>query len=72
MGAVPGGDALLSAYDAAVKEFLAGRPVPVDENLPEGLRQVIQGITQPATNLLPENCGFLIRQKSWPRSPFQS
>ena len=26
---------------------MAGRPVPVDENLPEGLRQVIQAITQP-------------------------
>jgi pimeloyl-ACP methyl ester carboxylesterase len=47
LGAVPGGDVMLSAYDAAMKEFMAGRPVPVDENLPEGLRQVIQAITQP-------------------------
>ena len=46
--AVPGGEALLSAFDAAMNEFQAGRPVTVDENLPEGLRQVIQGITQPA------------------------
>jgi hypothetical protein len=47
LGAVPGGDVMLSAYDSAMKEFMAGRPVPVDENLPESLRQVIQAITQP-------------------------
>jgi uncharacterized protein len=47
LGAVPGGDVMLSAYDKAIKEFIAGRPVPVDETLPEGLRQVIQAITQP-------------------------
>jgi alpha-beta hydrolase superfamily lysophospholipase len=48
LAAVPGGDAMLSAYDFAIQEFIAGRTVPVDENLPEGLRQVIQAITQPA------------------------
>ena len=47
LGAVPGGDVMLSAYDEAMKEFIAGRPAPVNENLPEGLRQVIQAITQP-------------------------
>jgi uncharacterized protein len=47
LGAVPGGEAMLAAYDSAMKEFMASRPVPVDENLPEGLRQVIQAITQP-------------------------
>ncbi len=47
LGAVPGGDAMLSAYDEAMKEFIAERPVPVNENLPEGLRQVILAITQP-------------------------
>lgn len=47
LGAVPGGDALIAAYDAAIVEFIAGRPVPVNDTLPEGLRQVIQGITQP-------------------------
>ena len=48
LAAVPGGDAMLSAYDASMNEFLEGRPVHVNEILPEGLRQVILGITQPA------------------------
>lgn len=45
---VPGGDVMLTAFDSAMKEFVAGRSIPIDENLPEGLRQMIQGITQPA------------------------
>jgi uncharacterized protein len=45
--AVPGGEAMLSAYDKAMTEFMAGRPVTIDETLPEGLRQVIQAITIP-------------------------
>ncbi|MCB9131311.1 MAG: alpha/beta hydrolase [Anaerolineales bacterium] len=48
MAAIPGGDALLSAYDAAIEEFIAGRPVPANEGLPEGLQQLIMAITQPA------------------------
>jgi uncharacterized protein len=44
---VPGGDAMLSAYDTAMEAFVAGRPVPDNENLPANLRQVIQAITQP-------------------------
>ncbi len=47
LAAVPGGDALLSTYDAAIGEFMAGRPVPTNENLPEGLQQLIMGITHP-------------------------
>lgn len=47
LSAVPGGDAFLAAYDAAMEEFMAGRPVPVDEKLPEGLRQMIQAVTLP-------------------------
>ncbi len=47
LGAVPGGEVMLSAYDEAIKEFIAGRPAPANENLPEGLRQMIQAITQP-------------------------
>ena len=38
---------MLTAYDAAIEEFIAGRPVPENDNLPEGLRQLIQAITQP-------------------------
>jgi len=48
LGAVPGGDLMLSGFDSAMKEFLAGRPVPVNDNMPDGLRQVILGITHPA------------------------
>jgi hypothetical protein len=47
LAAVPGGDAMLSAYDAAIEEFMAGRPVVMDEILPDGLKQVIMAITMP-------------------------
>ena len=45
--AVPGGDAMLSAYDTAIDDFIAGRPVSINENLPAALQQMILGITQP-------------------------
>ena len=45
---VPGGDKLLAAYDAAMADFAAGRPVTVDDDLPEMLRMVIGGVTTPA------------------------
>jgi alpha-beta hydrolase superfamily lysophospholipase len=48
LAAVPGGSAMLSAYDSVMEDFKAGRPVQPDENLPEGLRNVILTITQPA------------------------
>ena len=44
---IPEGKKWLAAYDAAIKEFLAGRPVKVDENLPEGIRTVLLGTTNP-------------------------
>jgi alpha-beta hydrolase superfamily lysophospholipase len=47
METVPGGDAMLSAFDSAMDDFIAGRPVSIHENLPEALQQVIQAITQP-------------------------
>jgi pimeloyl-ACP methyl ester carboxylesterase len=47
LSAIPGGDAMLSAYDAAMRDFVADRAVPVDESLPEGLWQLIQAITLP-------------------------
>ncbi len=47
LAAVPGGDAILTGYDAAMGEFMAGRPVPVNENLPASIQQVIIAITQP-------------------------
>ena len=45
---VPGGDAMLSAYDTAIDDFIADRPVSNYENLPAAFQQVILGITQPA------------------------
>jgi uncharacterized protein len=44
---VPGGDKLLAAYDAAIEDFIAGRPVKVDESLPEGLRMLIAAASAP-------------------------
>jgi pimeloyl-ACP methyl ester carboxylesterase len=47
LAAVPGGDQLMSAYDAAMADFIAGRPVNVDENLMAGLRNLILSVTNP-------------------------
>jgi pimeloyl-ACP methyl ester carboxylesterase len=47
LAAVPGGDAMLLAYDAAIADFLAGRPVNIDQNLPQGLQNVILSVTNP-------------------------
>lgn len=47
LAAVPGGDQLLAAYDAAVADFTAGRPVAVDEKLPEAMRMLILALTSP-------------------------
>jgi pimeloyl-ACP methyl ester carboxylesterase len=47
LAAVPGGDAFLAAYDAAMADFAAGRPVTVDDSLPETLRIVIGAATAP-------------------------
>ena len=47
LAAVPGGDAILAGYDAAMAEFVAGRSVPANENLPASLQQMILAITQP-------------------------
>lgn len=45
--AAPDGDALLAAYDAAIDDFAAGRPVTVDANMPEGMRILILGLSAP-------------------------
>lgn len=45
---VPGGEAMLATFDAAMEAFVAGRPVQVDEHLPEGMRMLILGMTSPA------------------------
>jgi pimeloyl-ACP methyl ester carboxylesterase len=47
LAAVPDGGAWLAAYDAAIEAFVAGRPVQVDENLPESMRALLLGLTNP-------------------------
>ncbi len=47
LAAVPGGDAMLAAYDAAMADFAAERPVKIDESLPETLRMVMGAATAP-------------------------
>lgn len=47
LAAVPGGEAMLASYEAAIEAFMAGRAVEVDESLPPGLQQTIAGITHP-------------------------
>ncbi len=47
LAAVPGGDAMLAAYDAAMADFAAERPVNIDESLPETLRLVIGAASAP-------------------------
>ncbi len=44
---VPGGDQILAAYNAAIDDFVAGRPVQIDPILPEGMKQMLQSITMP-------------------------
>jgi pimeloyl-ACP methyl ester carboxylesterase len=44
---VPGGEKWLAAYDAAIADFTAGRNVEVGESLPDGLRDIILGVTNP-------------------------
>jgi hypothetical protein len=47
LAGVPGGEEMLASYDAAMADFMAGRPVNIDSGLPEALRNVILGVTYP-------------------------
>jgi pimeloyl-ACP methyl ester carboxylesterase len=47
LAAVPDGEVMLAAYDAAMADFAAERPVKIDESLPETLRMVIGAATAP-------------------------
>ena len=44
---LPAGEKWLASYDAAMADFMAGRPVKIDEDLPQGLRNMIQGLINP-------------------------
>ena len=63
LAAAPGGDAILATYDAAMADFVAERPVKIDESLPETLRMVIG-----ATNA-PQNLPFA--RELWVTDPMQ-
>ncbi len=45
---VPGGDAILAMYDAAIARFLASEPVDPDPALPPGIAGLVQGLASPA------------------------
>jgi pimeloyl-ACP methyl ester carboxylesterase len=47
LAAVPNGSALLAAYDAAIADFLAGRPVHVDPEVPAPLRDLVLAVSAP-------------------------
>jgi uncharacterized protein len=47
LAVVPGGDAYLAAYDAAIDDFIHERPIRIDETLPDPLKQMVAAITQP-------------------------
>ncbi|WP_405133398.1 alpha/beta hydrolase [Nocardia sp. NBC_01388] len=44
---VPGGDAMMALYDAAVARFQAGAPAVPDPALPEGIRQLVASLETP-------------------------
>ena len=48
--ALPNGTDLVRQYDAAIAEISAGRPVEPDPTLPEGLRTLFAGLTNPANS----------------------
>jgi pimeloyl-ACP methyl ester carboxylesterase len=47
MLSLPGGSEIMAAYDAAMADFAANRPVNVDASIPGNLRDVIMAITSP-------------------------
>lgn len=47
LAVVPGGEPLLAVYDKAMADFAADRPVTADESLPEMMRMLILGVTNP-------------------------
>jgi hypothetical protein len=44
---LPNGDALLALYDAAIDDFLAGRPITPDPALPAGVQALLNGLAAP-------------------------
>jgi len=48
LATLPDSEAVIRHYDAAIADFLAGRPVEPDSSLPEAVRKLILSLTNPA------------------------
>ena len=48
LAALPDGEVVIWHYDAAIADFLGGRPVEPDSSLPEAVRKLILSLTNPA------------------------
>lgn len=48
LATLPDGEVMIRHYDAAITDFLAGRPVEPDSLLPEAVRKLILSLTNPA------------------------
>lgn len=45
---VPNGDVVMALYDAAIANFIAGRPATPDPSLPAGVQALLNGLAAPA------------------------
>jgi fermentation-respiration switch protein FrsA (DUF1100 family) len=48
LATLPDAEVMIRHYDAAIADFLAGRPVEPDSSLPEAVRKLILSLTNPA------------------------
>jgi uncharacterized protein len=46
--ALPNAEALMKLYDAAIDEFLAGRPMTLDSGLPDAIKPLLRALENPA------------------------
>jgi alpha-beta hydrolase superfamily lysophospholipase len=47
LSALPDGERLIGAYDAAIMQFQAGEPVTMDPAMPQGVEMLLQGLSAP-------------------------
>lgn len=47
LDAVPGGDEILSKYDAVIADFIGESPVEIPNDLPKGLQDMLRSVTVP-------------------------
>lgn len=45
---VPNGDVVMARYDAAIAQFVAGKPIEADSSLPAGIQGLLSGLAAPA------------------------